>query len=249
MDTLSTLVVAGSVCAAGGTFAWGAVAPGSQMFGPTVRRTGDASTMALTFDDGPNPAITPGLLGLLDRLDAKATFFLIGERVRAFPALAKEIAARGHTIGNHTENHRALAFLSAQRIAGQLARCDEAIETATGRRPRGMRPPWGFRGPQLQSVMRSRSEQAGSDACVVMWSAAAYDWNVQAAERVIRRLRGAGGGDIVLMHDGDHRVPEGDRRHTVAALEHWLPRWKDSGIRFVTLGEMLDGNKAGGKIR
>jgi peptidoglycan/xylan/chitin deacetylase (PgdA/CDA1 family) len=238
MEALSTLLAVGSACAAGGVFAWGAVAPGSQLFGPTVRRTGADSAMALTFDDGPNPAITPGLLDLLDRFKAKATFFLIGERVRKFPALAKEIAERGHVIGNHTENHRALTFLPAQRIAEQLTRCDEAIDAATGRTPLGMRPPWGFRGPQLGSVMRSRKNAAGFEDRVVMWSLAARDWNVQPAESVIRRLRGAGGGDIVLMHDGDHRVPEGDRRHTVAALEYWLPRWKDSGLKFVTLEEM-----------
>lgn len=242
MEALNALLAAGGVCAASGIFAWGAVAPGSQMFGPTIRQTGDASTIALTFDDGPNPAITPGLLDLLDRFGAKATFFLIGERVRAFPSLAKEIAERGHTIGNHTENHRALTFSPARRITDQLQRCDEAIETATGRRPSGMRPPWGFRGPQLQNALRSRMKRAGGEMgvvmTVVMWSASARDWNVQPAERVIRRLRGAGGGDIVLMHDGDHRVPEGDRRHTVAALEYWLPRWKDSGLRFATLDEM-----------
>ena len=80
-----------------------------------------------------------------------------------------------------------------------------------------------------------------------MWSASAHDWDVQPAERVIRRLRSVRGGDIVLMHDGDHRMPEGDRRHTVAALEYWLPRWKDAGLRFVTLDEMLREKKAGGK--
>lgn len=187
METLNALLAAGGVCAAGGIFAWGAVAPGAQLFGPTIRRTGDGSAMALTFDDGPNPAITRGLLDLLDHFAAKATFFLIGERVRAFPELAREIAQRGHTIGNHTESHRALTFLPARGIADELARCDEAIETATGRRASGMRPPWGFRGPQLQKVMRGRV-----DVRVVMWSVAAYDWKVQAAERVIRRLRGAG---------------------------------------------------------
>jgi peptidoglycan/xylan/chitin deacetylase (PgdA/CDA1 family) len=189
--------------------------------------------MALTFDDGPNPAITPGLLELLERHGTKATFFLIGERVRAFPALAREISERGHAIGNHTETHRALTFLSARRIVEELARCDEAIEAATGRRAHGMRPPWGFRGPQLQGVLRARG-----DTRVVMWSVAANDWKVQPVERVIERLRRAGGGDIVLMHDGDHRVPEGDRRHTVGALEYWLLRWKDAGLRFVTLDEI-----------
>lgn len=202
------------------------------------------STIALTFDDGPNPAITPSLLDLLDRHGAKATFFVIGERVRKFSALTKAIAGRGHTIGNHTENHRALTFLTQHQIEDQLARCDEVIEAATGGRARGMRPPWGFRGPQFQAVMRTRA-----DTRVVMWSVAARDWNVQPAERVIRRLRGVKGGDIVLLHDGDHRVVEGDRRHTVAALEHWLPRWKDSGLRFVTLDEMREKNSAGGKKR
>ena len=233
MENPGILLGAAGVCAASGIFAWGAVAPGAQLFGPTIRRTSDAATIALTFDDGPNPAITPGLLDLLDQYGAKATFFLIGERVRAFPVLAREIAKRGHAIGNHTETHRALTFLSAREIAEELARCDEAIESATGLRARGMRPPWGFRGPQLQGVLRGRGDER-----VVMWSVAAYDWKVQPVERVIERLRRAGGGDIVLMHDGDHRVPEGDRRHTVAALECWLPRWKDAGLRFVTLDEI-----------
>ncbi|MFZ0923708.1 MAG: hypothetical protein WA020_11655, partial [Candidatus Acidiferrales bacterium] len=61
------------------------------------------------------------------------------------------------------------------------------------------------------------------------------DWRPQAAEPVIRRLRRVDGGDIVLMHDGDHRLPEGDRHHTVAALAYWLPRWKDAGLKFVTV--------------
>jgi peptidoglycan/xylan/chitin deacetylase (PgdA/CDA1 family) len=230
---LPALAAAGATCAVGGTLSWAAVAPSSQLFGPTIRRTGDASSIALTFDDGPNPAATPALLALLERYNAKATFFLIGRNVRAFPALAKEIAARGHVIGNHTETHPRLAFLPPARIADELSRCDDAIAAATGTKPRWMRPPFGFRGPQLGGVVR----QHGS-AGVVMWSVWARDWKPQPAGPVIQRLRRVGGGDIVLLHDGDHRILEGDRRHTVAALEHWLPRWKDAGIRFVTLDEI-----------
>lgn len=212
-----------------GIFAWGAVAPSSQIFGATIRRTGDPDAMALTFDDGPNPVITPQLLELLDRYDARATFFLMGRHVRAFPALASEIAARGHAIGNHTETHPKLTFLSSQRIGDELDSCREAIARATGRGARWMRPPFGFRGPQLDAVVR-RCGFAG----VVMWSIWTWDWKPQPAEPVIRRLRRAGGGDIVLLHDGDYRELEADRRHTVAALEYWLPRWKDAGIHFVT---------------
>jgi len=239
MDTLPVYFAAGGLCAAGGIFTWAAVAPSAQLFGPTVRRTGDASSMALTFDDGPNPAITPGLLDLLDRYRAKATFFVVGKHVRTFPALAKEIAGRGHAIGNHTETHPNLIFCSPGKIAGELDRCNEAIAAATGKKPRWMRPPYGYRGPQLHSVVR-RHGGAG----VVMWSVTARDWNIQPAEELIQRLRRAQGGDIVLLHDGDHRVPEGDRRHTVAALEHWLPRWRDAGIRFVSLDEMAKKEQA-----
>ena len=150
MQSLPAVLATGAACAAAGIFSWAAVAPSSQIFGPTIRRTGDASTMALTFDDGPNPAVTPDLLGLLDRHQARATFFVMGRSMRAFPALAKEIADRGHTIGNHTDTHAALTFLSARRIVGELDKCDDAIAAATGRRSRWMRPPFGFRGPAIE---------------------------------------------------------------------------------------------------
>ncbi|HXQ25203.1 MAG TPA: polysaccharide deacetylase family protein [Candidatus Acidoferrales bacterium] len=233
MGTIPALAAAGGACVVGGTLSWATVAPSSQLFGPTIRRTGDKSAVALTFDDGPNPAVTPALLDLLERQSINATFFLIGRHVRAFPALANEIGARGHVIGNHTETHPRLAFLPPARIADQLNRCDEAIEATTGKKPRWMRPPFGFRGPQLGGVVRKHGS-----AGVVMWSVWARDWKPQPPEPVIQRLRRVGGGDIVLLHDGDHRVLGGDRRHTVAALEHWLPRWKDAGIRFVTLDEI-----------
>jgi peptidoglycan/xylan/chitin deacetylase (PgdA/CDA1 family) len=233
MQLLMPLLATGGACAAAGVFSWAAVAPSSQLFGPTIRRTGDASAMALTFDDGPNPAATPFLLDLLDRHNARATFFLIARHVRACPSLAKEIAERGHTIGNHTDTHPALTFLPPRRIAEELSRCDDAIAAATGRKPRWMRPPFGFRGPQLDGIVRKRG-----GAGVVMWSAMAWDWKPQPAERVIQRLRRAQGGDIVLLHDGDHRLLQADRRHTVAALEHWLPRWRGAGIRLVSLDEM-----------
>jgi peptidoglycan-N-acetylglucosamine deacetylase len=223
---------AGGVCAAGGLFAWGALAPGSQLFGRTLRRLDNASSMAITFDDGPNPTVTPGVLEILARNNATATFFLIGQRVRAFPGLAREIASRGHALGNHTETHPSLTFLSAGRIADELDRCDEAIVSATGKSPRWMRPPFGYRSPLLDSIVRQRG-----GAGVAMWNVAAKDWRKHSPEPVIQRLRRARGGDIVLLHDGDHRVLEGKRGHVLGALEYWLPRWRDAGIQFVNLDE------------
>ena len=223
---------AGGACAAGGLFAWGALAPASQIFGQTLRRLDDASRMAITFDDGPNPSVTPKVLELFERYNAKATFFLIGQRVRVFPELAREIAVRGHAIGNHTETHPSLTFLSPGRITEELERCDDAIAEATGKRPRWMRPPFGYRSPLLDGIVRRRG-----GAGVAMWSVAARDWRTDSPEPVIQRLRRARGGDIVLLHDGDHRVREGKRGHVLAALEYWLPRWRDAGIQFVKLDE------------
>ncbi len=233
MHDIPAWAAGGAACAAGGVFAWAAVAPSSELFGATIRRTGSDSSIALTFDDGPNPAVTPKLLDLLGRYDVQATFFLIGEWVRAEPSLAREIAARRHTIGNHTDKHPALTFLSPARLAEELKRCDDAIEAATGEKPRWMRPPFGFRSPLLAGIVRKRGGRG-----VVMWSRWARDWEPQPAATVTRRLRRVRGGDIVLLHDGDHRVVNGDRGHTVAALEYWLPRWKDAGFEFVTLDGM-----------
>ncbi|MGC2331674.1 MAG: polysaccharide deacetylase family protein [Candidatus Acidiferrales bacterium] len=240
MRPIPTLIEAGGACAASGGFAWAAVAPVSQIFGPTIRRTGDDS-VALTFDDGPNPGATPKLLEWLEKRRVRATFFVTGKHVRAFPDLTREIAQRGHTIGNHTDTHRQLVFRSPSEIAEQLDRCDDAIREAIGKKPRWMRPPFGFRGPLLNSAVR-RWGGAG----VVMWSVLAWDWKPRAAEKVVEHLRRVQAGDIVLLHDGDFRRLDGDRHHTVAALAHWLPRWQDAGIRFTTLDDIgeVDANPA-----
>jgi peptidoglycan/xylan/chitin deacetylase (PgdA/CDA1 family) len=97
--------------------AFGALNPRSQLFGATICRTASPLQLALTFDDGPNPAITPKLLDLLDRFQVKATFFVIGRFVRQCGALTKEIAERGHLLANHTETHPNLFLADAERGA------------------------------------------------------------------------------------------------------------------------------------
>src|SRR5271165_1870712 len=110
-----------------GLTAYGAAHPRSQIFGPTRYCTDAARKLALTFDDGPNPSITPRLLDLLDRHNAKATFFVIGKYVRECPDLAKEIYARGHVLGNHTDTHPNLFFCGPGETRRELLRCNEAI--------------------------------------------------------------------------------------------------------------------------
>ena len=235
MNLLPAMFSCGAAAAAG-TAAWGAVVPSSELFGPTVRHTASSRKIALTFDDGPNPAVTPRLLELFERHSIHATFFLIGKFARACPELVKEISARGHLVGNHSDTHANLFFRSRAGIREELARCQDAVSAALhAGPPRWMRPPYGYRSPLLRGEIRRAGMQG-----VVMWSKICWDWKPQPPERLIERLSrvarpNLAQGDIVVLHDGDHRTLGGDRHHVVTALEHWLPRWRDAGMEFVTM--------------
>jgi peptidoglycan-N-acetylglucosamine deacetylase len=232
---------------AAGVAAWGAVQSTSQMFGAALCRTPDRKQIALTFDDGPNPAITPRLLALLERRNARATFFLVGRFARACPELVREIAARGHAIGNHTETHANLVLSLPRRVEDEIVRCQTSIVGALGSAasepPKWLRPPFGYRLPHVWTAAR----RAGLSG-VIMWSLTAYDWKPQAPTRLIARLArvaqrrassaGAAGGEIVLLHEGDFRRLGADHGHLLIALEHWLPRWQDAGFEFVTIDQV-----------
>jgi peptidoglycan-N-acetylglucosamine deacetylase len=222
--------VAAGVSAASGVLSWAAVHPASQLFGPTITRAPSADAVALTFDDGPNPAITPRLLDLLERENTRATFFVIGRWVRACPALVGEIAARGHAVANHTDTHPNLTFLPPRTIVAELTRCQDAIAHATGRYPRSMRPPFGFRGPQLRTAIARTGLSH-----VVTWTVMGRDWSPRGSRQLKDRLRRVRGGDIVVLHDGHHARFGAERTATLDALTYWLPRWRDSGLRTVLL--------------
>jgi peptidoglycan-N-acetylglucosamine deacetylase len=228
-----------AACVAGGAglFARAAVAPSSQIFGPVLRRLPEreaGNRIALTFDDGPNPSVTPQILDLCARHHARATFFVMGRFARECPSLVREISCAGHVLGNHTTTHPNLIFKTQAQIANELRACREAVFDALGAADPAqmawLRPPFGFRGPQLHRVAENFAP-----AGVATWSRTAHDWKPQPAAPVIERLSRVRAGDIVLLHDGDHCLQNGDRAHVLAALEHWLPRWRDAGFQFVTI--------------
>ena len=243
--------VPAAVIVTGGVAAYGAVYPRAQLFGSTIFRTNSPHKLAVTFDDGPNPAITPQLLDLLDRYEAKATFFVIGRFVRECPELVKETAARGHVIGNHTESHRNLTWLSPSQVTVELRLCHHAITNAIGAPAKWFRPPYGFRNPWVIPTAASLSCRT------VMWTLIPGDWLERPAEWLIRRMQpianhaqrhpngppqktapateAAGTGDVLCLHDGYHKELGYDRTRTLTALEHWLPRWRDLGLQFVTM--------------
>ena len=230
---------------AAGIIAYGGVHPRAQLFGPTICRTDSPRKLAITFDDGPNPAITPKLLNLLDRYKAPATFFLIGRYVRECPELVTEIAARGHVVGNHTESHPNLFWKRSAEIRVELRLTHSAIKNTLGAPAKWFRPPFGLRNPWLAAETRELS------MTVVMWTLLPGDWRAPSPEWLIRRMQpiaaraqralkaGSGTGEILCLHDGSHREQGADRTRTLAALEHWLPRWRDLGLEFVTIDQAV----------
>jgi len=244
------LIAVPTALTAGAVVAYGAAHARAQLFGRTICRTNSARKLALTFDDGPNPVITPKLLDLLDRYNAKATFFLIGRYVRECPGLVQETIARGHLVGNHTENHPNLFRLTRREIRIELRLCHDAISNALGSPPKWFRPPFGMRNPWVIPAARELGYRT------VMWTLIPGDWQDKPAEWLIPRMQpiadhaqrtlgngskstAVGTGDILCLHDGTHREMNGDRSRTLAALEHWLPRWRDLGLEFVTIGEAV----------
>ena len=211
-----------------GSTAWAALHPRSQLFGTTVSSVGNAC--ALTFDDGPNPNVTPHLLALLEKYRVPATFFVLGKYVKEYRQLSNEIHAANHAIGNHTYGHPSLVFLTRRQIRDELSRCEDALFAATGQRTTAVRPPFGFRGPQFHSAVREMGFSK-----IIMWSVSGRDWKPQPVARVSRRLRKVRSGDVVLLHDGDHRAPNADRSHMLRALEYLLPYWQDSGLQFIKI--------------
>jgi peptidoglycan-N-acetylglucosamine deacetylase len=229
------------VTAAAGLTAYGAVYPRAQLFGPTTCRTSSPRKLSITFDDGPNPAITPKLLDLLDRYNARATFFVIGRFAEQCPELVREIAARHHLVGNHTQTHPNLFWLPPAQIRDELRRCQDAISAALNVTAKWFRPPFGLRSPWLASAAREL------DLRVVMWTLIPGDWQARSDAWLIQRMSpiasraesmsrdGRETGDVLCLHDGSHASQNGDRTHTLAALEYWLPRWRDLGLEFATI--------------
>ena len=228
---------------AAGVTSFAAVHPRSQLFGATVRHTASPLRFALTFDDGPNPAITPCLLDLLDKFDAKATFFVIGRFVRECPQLVREISSRGHLVGNHSQTHPNLFWLSPGGVRSELQQCQDALRETLGAPAKYFRPPFGHRNPWVVRSARKLGMQT------IMWTLLPGDWRERPVGWLIPRLQPIAdnaqhpaqhsSGDVLCLHDGAHRQLNGDRTLTLAALEYWLPRWRDLGLKFVTIAEAV----------
>jgi peptidoglycan/xylan/chitin deacetylase (PgdA/CDA1 family) len=200
------------------------------------RRDDQDRTVALTFDDGPNPPVTDRVLDVLDRYGVPATFFCVGLHAGAHRESLARMAEAGHGIGNHTWSHPFLPDLSPRELQVQLDRTDEVIDDVTGARPvRLFRPPYGSRSRDVVSVL---GREGGPT--VVLWDVDPSDWAMPGAPTIARRvLDQARPGSIVLMHDGG-----GDRSQTAEALPAVIEGLLERGCGFVRVDEMV-GDPAG----
>lgn len=214
--------------------------PRSTALGPNCTRLPAAAAargeVALTFDDGPDPRVTPRVLELLDAHGARATFFCIASRAAEHPALVAEIARRGHGIENHSQRH-SLRF-PALGLAGfrrEIAAAQATLGALSGRAPRFFRAPAGLRNPLLDPALHDLGLR------LVSWTRRGFDTRDGDAALVARRLLdGLAPGDILLLHDGRcARTPQG-----APVVLEVLPRVLEAiaarGLRPVTLAQALD---------
>jgi peptidoglycan/xylan/chitin deacetylase (PgdA/CDA1 family) len=178
------------------------------------RRVERDDVVALTFDDGPHAEGTPAVLAELERRQATATFFLVGEQVRRRPALAREIVAAGHEVAVHGDRHTLLLRRSVRELADDLDRAAATIADATGSAPALYRPPYGVFSSGALVHVRERGWRP------LLWSTWGRDWERRATPAGIARraTRGLRGGDVVLLHDSDAYSSADSWRRTVAAL-------------------------------
>ncbi len=203
-------------------------------FGPSVERGPRDNRIYLTFDDGPNERATPAILSTLAAYRVPAAFFMVGDHVRRFPALARDVVAEGHLVGNHTYNHVKLTFVGRNRVRAQLETTHDEIESKTGETPKAFRAPHGHRSPFLTSICMDMSYT------VFGWTFGVFDTARPGVEEIRRRVRKRlRKGAIVLLHDGDGYDPEGDRLQTAQALPGIIADARNAGYEFAPLSELL----------
>jgi peptidoglycan/xylan/chitin deacetylase (PgdA/CDA1 family) len=183
-----------------------------------IERRVDRGAVAITFDDGPHPEGTPAVLEVLAAAGARATFFLVGEQVRAHPEIARAIAAAGHEIAVHCDRHTLLLRRTRHAVELDLARACESISAATGAQPTLHRAPYGVYSSGALRVVRRLGLRP------VLWSRWGRDWERRATPASIARRATTGleTGDIVLLHDSDAYSAPGSWRKTAYALPSLL---------------------------
>lgn len=209
--------------------------PRSQFLGGNLVRLPRLSyvmgQVALTFDDGPDPEVTPIVLDLLDRHAAKASFFCIGQRAAAHPEIVRDIIRRGHSVENHSYRHPcAFACYPPFALRREIEKTQTVIHAITGSRPAFFRAPAGLRSPLLDPLMTQ------SNLRYVSWTRRGLDCFSRNPVAVLNRLvRGLAAGDVLLLHDGSCTKARNGEPIVLAVLPPLLEHLAQRGLRPVSL--------------
>ncbi|MGH7042534.1 MAG: polysaccharide deacetylase family protein [Acetobacteraceae bacterium] len=215
--------------------------PRSSLLGPSIGRLPAAAAargeVALTFDDGPDPAVTPRVLDLLDRHGARASFFCIGRRALAHSALVRDIVQRGHSVENHSFRHAGLfAAWSLPAIRRDLLHAQTVLTATAGVPPQFVRAPFGIRSPLFDPAL------AGTGLRHVAWTARGRDTVCGDPRTVLDRLtRRLTAGNVLLLHDGTSAVTPGGEKVVLTVLPALLRAITARGLHPVTLRTALLG--------
>jgi peptidoglycan/xylan/chitin deacetylase (PgdA/CDA1 family) len=219
--------------------------PRSALLGPNVRRLPAAAAargeVAITIDDGPDPEVTPAVLDVLAEHQATATFFCIAEQARRHPALLRRIAAAGHSVQNHSDQHRHhFSLMGPRAMAREIRAAQALLADLSGCTPIAFRAPAGLRNPLLDPLLHRLNLH------LVSWTRRGFDTRDGDPARVLARLsRGLAAGDILLLHDGHARRSAGGRAVLLDVLPRLLQGCRAAGLRPVTLAHALPPRHAG----
>jgi len=175
--------------------------PRSRLLGDNIIRLPEAAArrgeIALTFDDGPHPEVTPKVLDILDRYGAMASFFCVGDKAAAHPEIVREIVRRGHGIENHSMRHSAFfGFYGPAALRREIAAAQSVLGDITRHPPRFFRSPMGIRNPMLDPVVTRMGLH------YISWTRRGFDTVARNPAIVLKRLiDGLAAGDILLLHD------------------------------------------------
>ncbi|MER5895414.1 polysaccharide deacetylase family protein [Streptomyces sp. NPDC001876] len=207
--------------------------PLRKILSPTLDGRGHPDHVALTFDDGPDPASTPHFLRVLSAHDVHATFFLVGTSLRRHPALGRALVAGGHEVAVHGWHHRRPWYPTPLRDVREVARTADAVRQICGTDPQWYRPPYGI----LTGGRLAAARRAGLRP--VLWSTWGRDWTVHADAHSVQAsvLKDLTGGATVLLHDADGWSAPGAWRATLGALPGLLAECRRLGLRVGPLSE------------
>ena len=200
---------------------------------PALHGLGAPDHIALTFDDGPDPASTPRFLEALDGLGWTATFFMLGAMVRSAPGLAAEVAAAGHEVAVHGDVHRSELWRAPAAVVDDLRRARDTIGEVTGRAPAWFRPPYGV----VAAAGPAAARRCGLR--LVLWSAWGRDWRATATpDTVVADIAtDLQPGATILLHDSDCTSAPGSWRSALGALPLLAERFDGAGWRVGPLAD------------